>query len=146
MPGSTTTTNELLQSVGRFRYTRPDGGYRVVVEIDSDLAAFYRALIPKWMPVQPPRFRPHVTVVRIGRDKPKDMTAWGKYDGKKLWFHYDPVVQYDETYYWINVWCDQLADVRKELGLEPRNKWTRPPSGDFKECFHSTIGNRKHVR
>ena len=136
----------MLTAIGRYDYSRPDGEYRLTLELGWDFGAYYRALMPKSWHVQAPRWKPHVTVVRPHKERPKDLRAWGKYQGKKIRFHYDPEIRVDKTYYWINVWCDELADVRKELGLPPKNRWTRPPSGDFKECFHSTIGNMKHLK
>lgn len=91
--------------------------------------------------VQTPRWAPHITVVRMGRDTPQYIEHWNKYEGKSIIFEYDPYIYIDKSYYWLNVWGEELEGIRKELGLVPRNKWTRPPDG--MECFHTTIGNKK---
>ena len=135
----------LLSSRGTFRYSLDREGHRLVVTLDRDFGAYYRALIPPWYPCQGTRFAAHITVVRAGRDKPKDLTNWGKYDGKTVTFQYDPYIHVGWAYYWLEVWCcDALEDVRVDLGLPKISEWTRPP-GSRKSCFHTTIGNRKHV-
>jgi len=128
----------MLTAVGILRYT---GGERLVVEVDEDFGRYYRRLIPKSYPTQKPRWPPHITVVRAGKDIPVNMEAWGRYEGAEVEFSYDPELRLDKVYYWLNVWCDRLSKIRQELGLPPKSRWTRPP--DAHECFHITIANRK---
>jgi len=130
----------MLSAVGRLRY-EPD--YRLVLEADKDFAAYYRSLFPEDLAVQVPRWPPHVTVVRAEKEAPTNLEAWGKYEGEEVEFHYDPEVRIDKVYYWLNVWCDRLVEIREELGLPPKSRWTKPPSGGF-QCFHLTIGNKKN--
>jgi hypothetical protein len=136
--------SNLVRSSGIFRYTTDQGGHKLVIALHHDFGAYYRALIPHWYPVQGTRFPAHVTVVRAERDKPTDLSAWGKYEGQKVTFEYEPYVHVGWIYYWLEVWCDRLEDMRVELGLGRVSEWTRPPGGR-KRCFHTTIGNRKHV-
>lgn len=134
----------LVRSSGTFRYSLDPEGHRLVVALDRDFGAYHRALIPPYLPAQGTRFAPHITVVRAGRDIPQNLEAWGKYDGKRISFEYDPYIHVGWIYYWLEVWCDYFEDVRVELGLGRVSEWTRAP-GSRKRCFHTTIGNRKHV-
>ena len=117
-------------------------GYRLVVAVPDGLADFYRSLIPKSIPVQKPRWGAHITVVRSEKETPTNIEHWGKYDGEVVLFNYDTDVHVDETCCWLNVWCDRLVQIREELGLPPKSRWTLPPSGGH-QCFHMTIANKK---
>ncbi len=130
----------LHQSIGILRYS---GINRLVVEVDSDIAAFHRSLIPKSIRVQPPMYPPHVTVVREHKESLADRTYWGVHDGEDVEFSYSSVVHMDETYCWLNVFCVRLEEIRRELGLPVTSPYTLPPSG-FEKCFHMTIGNFKN--
>lgn len=101
--------------------------------VDQGIADFYKALIPSWMPSNPQRHRAHVSFVR--RIVPPDMSAWGKYAGEKTVFWYSNEILKDETYFWLDVHCQRLMDIRVELGLEPY-----PPRRD---SYHLTIANVK---
>ena len=58
--------------------------------------------------------------------------VWEKYDGQTVKFSYNPIVENDDKYFWLNVECDFLFEIRLELGLE------RDPEFPF----HLTIGNK----
>lgn len=137
-------SNKLYHSSGILRYSIEEGqAYRVVVEdIDEDLVHFYRSLIPFWMPKQRPKFPPHITVVRIHKEQPVDLTHWGKHDGEKIDFLYEAKVYHGKVYYWLNIWCTRLEEIRAELGMPVTSPYTLPPEG-FKKCFHCTIANKK---
>lgn len=129
----------MLKSIGRLIY---EPGFRLIVLVDKGLADFYRSLIPKSLPVQKPRWAPHITVVRSEKETPAHPEHWSKYEGKEVEFCYDPFIRIDKTYYWLNTWCDRLVEIRTELGLPAKSRWTRPPDGH--QCFHITIANRKY--
>lgn len=129
----------LLVTEGSLRY---GDNCRLVVEVDPDLANFYRSLVP--FPCQRPRYPPHVTVVRAGLETPPNLEAWGRYEGQSVRIAYDPFIRWGATYLWLNVWCDQLKKIREELGLEPLSEWCLPPGGAF-ACFHMTLGNMKNL-
>lgn len=130
----------LYKSTGILHYTEED--YRLVVEVDQQLASYYRALIPKWKSVNKPRWNAHITVVRPIKEKPIIFDAWGKYQGESIEFLYEPYVYEGKVYYWLNIWCSRLEKIRKELGLPVISEFTLPPEG-FTKCFHCTIGNMK---
>jgi hypothetical protein len=131
----------MFKSTGTLIY-EPD--HRLVMTVDPGLTAYYRSMIPKSMPVQKPRWPAHATVVRTGKETPVHLQHWGKYEGEEVEFSYDPDIKLNRTYYWLNVWCDRLADIREELGLKPKSRWTKPPSG-FHQCFHVTVANKKNT-
>lgn len=117
----------------------PDGSYRLVLEADPGLALLARSLAPKAARLQPGRYAPHVTVVR--HEIPPQTAAWGRHEGEEIEFEYDPFVFDDGTYFWVQVRCPRLEEVRIELGLPPMSTWTRPP--DLADTFHLTVGNAK---
>lgn len=128
-------------SNGKLIYSHDDG-YKVIVEISDDLASYYYSLIPKYYRIQKPRYKPHVTVVRIGQDNPTNLTYWGKYQGDTIVFRYGNEVYYDNNYYWIHVWSTELERIRRELGLNDTSRLLIPPTG-FRKNFHCTIANTK---
>lgn len=131
----------LYKSTGVLNYTM-DGGYRLAVEVDQQLADYYRALIPPWKPVNRPRWGAHITVVRPEKEQPVNLEPWGKYHGEPVQFLYEPSVHEGKIYYWLNIWCSRLEEIRTELGLPVISEFTLPPEG-FIKCFHCTIGNCK---
>ena len=112
------------------------------MEFDQEIADYYRALIPKWLNPQRPRWRAHVTVVRQEKEMPTLLEAWGRYEGERVEFLYDATIKMDKIYFWINVFCVRLEEIRLELGLPVSVVYTLPPDG-FGKCFHCTIANMK---
>ena len=133
-------THEVLyKSTGTLQYSKD---WRLVLKVDQDLADYYRALIPKYHTNQRPRWAAHVTVVRQEKETPVNKQHWWKYNNHKVEFTYSPIVHFDKIYYWINVWCTKLEDIRTELGMKVYTPFTLPPSG-FTKNFHCTIANQK---
>lgn len=129
----------LYPSKGRLIYS---DNFRLVVEINVELAAYYRSLMPKYKSIQPQRYPPHITVVRTGREEPPNKEFWRKYEGREVEFLYSPVVHEGTVYYWLNTFSVSLEMIRLELGLPVHSEYTRPPES-FIQCFHATIGNKK---
>jgi hypothetical protein len=82
----------------------------------------------------------HISVIR--GEKPKNISAWKKYDGKKIWFEYDPLyINTNGKHWWVRIKSPELEKIRLELGLpnqptsfnKRRNKKSVNP-------FHLTIG------
>lgn len=131
----------LFKSTGTFLYTPEPNNLRVL--IDPDISRYYRAMIPKWIRSCPQMFAPHISVVRKEPVIP-NLAVWGRHQGKEIEFHYEPTIYEDSKYFWLNVFCVGLEDIRVELGLPVSSPYTLPPSG-FKKCFHTTIGNKKFL-
>ena len=92
----------LYPSTGKFHYS--DTGWKLIVEVDPEIARYYRSLIPKWLPAYPTRYAPHITVVRQEKETPVNIQFWKKYDGQPVDFLYDPNVQQGKVYYWLNIY------------------------------------------
>lgn len=122
-----------FQSTGTIEY---GPGIRVVVAVERGIVEFYRALIPKSITVKPQKYGAHVSVVRVW-EKPTKMEVWEKHNGLKVQFEYEPVVHNDDKYYWLNVRCSKIEEIREELGLTRYVSWHNG--------YHITIGNVKDV-
>lgn len=127
----------MFTSTGRFSYT--DTG--LTVKVCEGLSSYYRSTIPPSMFHQRPRWDPHITVVRGHKEIPLDRTEWGAHEGEPVVFYYGHYLHFNNEYYWLNVVCDCLVQIREALGLPPKSRWTRPPSAE--QCFHITIANAK---
>lgn len=128
-----------FDSSGTFRYSPKLVGCRsekwwLVIDCDPEIGRFYRSLYTKFhydtQFLQRPSWKEHITVVR--NEEPEDKSAWEKYNGQIVKFSYNPVIENDDKYFWLNVKCDFLFEIRLELGL---NKDPEFP-------FHLTIGNK----
>lgn len=126
----------LFESIGTLHY----GDNKLVVQVDPGISLFYRSLIPKWHRINLQRYPPHISVVR--KETSPRMELWGKYEGERIRFFYDIDVQNDSRYWWLNIFCVRLEEIRRELGLPVSSPYTLPPVG-FEKCFHMTIGNTK---
>lgn len=120
------------RSVGILSY---GPGIRVVLLADQGIVDFYYSLVPKHVGLAKQAYEAHVSVVR--KEKPTNTREWGKYDGEEAEFEYMGVVKNDETYFWLPVRSHRLMEVRMDLGLDPFPPW--------RNSYHLTIGNVKHV-
>lgn len=133
----------MIKSIGTLRYTRPDGyGRRLVLDIDPGISLFYRSLIPKWFQANSQAARPHITVVRA--TKPPNTRVWGKHEGEKIEFYYDPYIHQGGAYWWLNCYSKRLDEIAEELGLSLVNLHN-PPSGYGRRVWHTTIANTKQI-
>ena len=135
------TVGPLFESTGTIKYDN-SSGWRLTIEVDQELTDYYRSLIPPWKPVNRPRWPAHITLVRPEKEVPVCQEHWGKYEGESLKFLYEPYVHEGKVFYWLNIWCVRLEEIRRELGLPVVSEFTLPPEG-FTKCFHCTIANKK---
>ena len=106
---------------------------RVILSVDQGITDYYRSLLPKSIRTNPQKHPAHVSVVR--REVPPNMDVWMKHEGEAVVFKYYTDIINDETYYWLNVECERLKEIRVELGLKPYPWW--------RNSYHITIGNVK---
>ncbi len=131
MDGMTKMVDGFIKSKGLFKYD----DNRAFVLVDQGIADFYRSIIPKSIFVNPQRYPAHISVVR--NEIPPNMTVWGKYQGIEIDFEYFPTIMQDETYFWLDVRCNKLEEIREELGLKAFPPW--------RNMYHITIGNCKEI-
>ena len=126
----------MIESSGVLRYSLP---HKLVVDVDPGLVDVYRALVPAYLRLRRQKWPAHITVVR--EESIAVPSAWGRHEGETVVFEFHPFVMYDTTYFWLDVTCHRLCDLRIELGLPAMSNLTRPPDG--KDFFHITLGNAK---
>lgn len=104
----------------------------LILQACPDLARYYRYSLNLFyraqFTVQRPAWDSHISVVR--GEEPLDRVAWGKYQDEEVEFEYDPELKTNGVYYWLDVECGRLFDIRVELGLP------RIP----RHLFHMTVG------
>jgi hypothetical protein len=127
-------SSDRFESIGTLFYS---GRNKVALNVDLGLAEYYRSTIPKSVKHNRPKYKPHITVVRSGREVVPDRREWGKHAGERISFQYDPFVYMDNTYIWLKAYSNRLQEIRKGLGLPAM----RERFGEF----HITIANRKNI-
>lgn len=109
-----------------------DSSRWLVLMGDEELSKYYRALYHQEFFYRPKLTRPvwgtHVSIVR-GEVIP-NAQAWGFAANKFINFEYEPGIKDNGEYYWLKVYCDELAAIRELFGLK-----REPQFG-----FHLTIG------
>ena len=126
----------LAEGIGKVVVT--PGERKLHVVVDPAIASYARALVPiaQRVRLSPPRFAPHITVIRN-----EEWAFNPELDGTEVEFQYDPMVVPGEVYWWLRVWSPDLIRLRVGEGLPELSDLCRPP--DMEDCFHITIGNTK---
>lgn len=97
--------------------------YWLVLDCDPEIGSYYRKLYNmdchRCNPfLSKPAWKEHITVVR--NEEPTNKDLWEKYANKSVEFKYNFSANTNGIYWWLDVECVQLLDLREELGL-PRN-------------------------
>lgn len=136
----------LFQSIGVLKYSTKQVDdrivYKLIVEIDPDIAKYYRTLIPKHHRANGTRYAPHITVVRPFIEVPNKLDLWGKYQDEEVEFQYYSNLHVGTMYFWLDIYSKRLEEIRIELGLPPFRE-VLSKSGQWYRCFHCTIANCK---
>lgn len=133
----------MFETTGTLRYSTDGSGYWLIAELDTQIGAYYRALLPKWFGAKAGRHDTHCTVVRGGRDVPSNVAAWGKYEGERVLCHYEPGLLVAGPYYYLRVVSKRFEEIRQELGLLLDNGAYEPPPPGYAKWFHITVANAK---
>lgn len=133
--------SKMIKISPRKRYNASSEGwveYRentCVLNIDPQIAKFYRALLPKSYDIRPPKYPSHITIVRKF-ETPNENFKEKWYDGYYFKFYYGGPVKYNGVYYYLDCQSPGITKLRKELGL-PAYRF------DDNRSYHITIGNTK---
>lgn len=118
---------------------RPKTRWWLVLECDPDIPRYYQWWIQKSLHIKglcEPSWGAHVSVIR-GEEPREDLQSlWGKYQGERVEFRYQakPRQSGDTTgdrpgnFWFLDVECSRLQEIRAELGLVVYPK------------FHLTVG------
>jgi hypothetical protein len=69
----------------------------------------------------------HVSVMK--GEVPPDVSAWGKYEGYEVEFHFSHLIRFENgKHAWVDVYSEDLSAIREELGFV------------FKPWYHLTVG------
>ncbi len=103
----------------------------IVAYLCKDFGSYYRSLCPKAWHIKPPMYPPHITILR------KDIEPFTTRDDLpcSAVIEYEPGIKTDGLYYWLDVYSEEIGDIRESLGLSRYR--------DGFNCYHVTIGNNK---
>jgi len=112
----------------------------LILDCDPEIGRYYRSMYQRQhnfcRKLQRPFWGPHITVVRNEEPDDKHKHLWDLHAGEKIVFQYAGGVNNNysddryRSFYWLEVTCPRMLEIRKELGL------SAPTCG-----FHLTIGS-----
>jgi hypothetical protein len=114
------------QAVGRLRFVDD----WLLLQVDDEIARYYAEIVRRRFDIKlhyKSKWGAHVSIIR-GEDLPNP-EGWGDDEGREILINYTHDIYSNNTHWWLNVECDELAEVRSRFGL-PTNK----------RFFHLTIG------
>lgn len=129
-----------LRGTGIIQYDPPRPGMQArtqwwsVATLNREITRYYRWWLEfeKHIRLQPPAWDAHISIVRGEKPRPEFMDVWKKHQGKQIEFFYKHgAIRVDRSqrtddradkaiggdYYFIDVKCPFLDEVRTELGL-----------------------------
>lgn len=93
----------------------------LIVSADSQIGKYFRHLYLldhyRCKTLRKPAWDAHVTVIRNEEPLDENKYLWEKYAGLKVEFQVDCDPKSNGEYCWLPVICEQLLDIRVELGL-----------------------------
>lgn len=103
-----------------------------------DVAEYYSWFLRKrtGIVLMQPAWGAHISVVR--GEVPERQDLWKKYHGATVTANIDPDIKTNGKHWWLRVECEDMKDIREELGLY-RHGALRYESGHI--GIHLTIGN-----
>jgi hypothetical protein len=116
----------MYQSTGKIVFnpiprdgSKPNKSWWAIVECPHDIIEYYRYWVTKnqKFKLNFPSFGAHISIIR-DEEPPDDFKyLWKKRDGMLVNFTYSPDFETNGEYYWLNVHCPVLNEIRTELGL-----------------------------
>lgn len=119
-----------MKDAGTLRYSpkllgdRKSSKWWLILDCDEELGRYYRWLHHTWShrcdKLMRPAWDAHITVVRDEEPLEDRKHLWERYSGELVEFTLNPYVGTNGDYFWLDVFCPRLLDIREELGL-PRD-------------------------
>lgn len=104
---------------------------RAVAWIDRGIQLYYFSLIPKYYCASQQAYAAHITIVRTGKEYMPKIDV----SGRVVEFWYENVVRYNEPYFYLEAFSDDIGWLRQSLGQTfYRTGFDR---------YHITVGNTK---
>lgn len=116
----------MYRSIGTLRYSpklngEDSGRWWLILDADPDIGKYarymYKVFHHHCRVLQAPSWKEHITVVRDEKPNGDRLHLWEKYAGNKVEFTYYPEIVGDGKYFWMEVDCPELLEMRAELGL-----------------------------
>lgn len=114
----------MFKSIGKLVYsprTRLASSDRwLVLMCDDSISEYYRNMFYREFPYLGKLTRPvwgtHISIIR--GERIPNYELWKLDANKIIEFEYDPGVRDNGEYYWLNVKCEYLGDLREKYGLK----------------------------
>ncbi len=89
----------------------------MIATCEGDLTEYYAWHLKKrtGLILQRPAWGAHISVIR--GEEPPNKELWKKHQDKEVTLLYDPNVRTNGDHWWMRVHCNELLDIREELGL-----------------------------
>jgi hypothetical protein len=129
----------MFKSIGKLLYHNDP--YKLIVEVDEAISDYYQSFMPKYIEYNKQRYTAHISVIR--KEIIPNMDLWGKYNLQDIEFEYENYIYISPNFFWLNVYSEELENIRFELGMSRTSEITRSPDGRHK--FHITLGNFKNL-
>jgi hypothetical protein len=103
----------------------------LLAQVDDEIARYYAAQIEKRFGIKlnwRSLWGAHVSVIR-GEVPLKHAERWGEQEGQIIPIRYTHSIYTSGQHWWLNVECDEFANIRDFYGFQTRKRW-----------FHLTIG------
>lgn len=126
----------MFKSIGRLVYDPPShvGNTKnwLVLMCDDEISRYYRYLYTKEYyflnadystKLTRPIFGAHISLIRGEKISKQYQYLWKNYHNQMIEFEYDPGVKDNKEYYWLNVKCDALLNIRSAYGLSRQPKF-----------------------
>lgn len=103
----------------------PDKKWWAIVECPHDIIDYYKYWVTKnkKFKISPPIFGAHISIIRDEEPLDKFKHLWGRREGEEVEFFYTPDFDTNGDYWWLNVYCPKLSEIRTELGLPPEPQY-----------------------
>jgi len=90
-----------------------------IVKVNREITRYYRYWVKKEKHIDlcQPSWDAHISIIRSEMPMAGKMHLWKKYEGRKVDFKYSNNVQQNGNFWFVEIDCPMLIDIRKEFGL-----------------------------